>query len=153
MSTRELTEAQRQTLTTGLTWLYQTEQPDDAVADPHGIQSPAVDGRTYRFIPAGHSGAPVVVATIDNPNYIRPPMQQELTTLALQIERLGFPFDSTWNSNAEQGSVGLMVAAHPSLLAAARRRCPDHLNPLCGWEGCPWLADGTAKLHRPESWF
>lgn len=165
-----LTEAQMGTLQKGLGWLYSTEQDDpQSIVSHHGINAPVVEGRRYTFIPAGSRpvGAPVIVVTVADPQYTGPLASQtltnplepgELSALALQIERFGYPFHDTWNGKSETGSVGLMVAAHPSLLAALERQrqgCPDHPRQrLCSWNEppCPWYSIHAAKLRVPEGW-
>jgi len=152
-------------LTAGLLWLYRTKQPNHAVIDQFGVRSPTVGDRYYRFLAAGYNQFPVVVVDVADPHYVGPLGEQELvnplatdevTHLALHIERLGFPFNSTWNGEQETGSVGLMVMAEPTLLAALKRYqggCPVHGSVFCSQKHeCSWLAEGTARIERPEGW-
>lgn len=122
------------TLTAGLRWLYETEQPDNACQEHHGLllRAPTTN-RLYSFIPA-NDGRRVVVAVnvatiewIDNgPNELKTPANPlepgELVALAADLRALGFEVTSTWNGHPQTtGSVGLARPAHPSLLAAVDR--------------------------------
>lgn len=50
------------TLAAGLVWLYETEQPCDALVQPQGIALPAVADRRFIFVPdVGGQGAAVGV--------------------------------------------------------------------------------------------
>ncbi|MFJ6440241.1 hypothetical protein [Streptomyces sp. NPDC091649] len=129
-------------LTAGLRWLYETEQPDNAWQEHHGLLLPEpATNRLYRFIPA-NDGRRVVVAVdvasiewIDNgPNELKTPANPlesgELAALAADLGALGFEVTSTWGGHPQTtGSVGLARTAHPSLLAAVdryRAGCLDH---------------------------
>lgn len=164
----ELTTAQRDTLRAGMDWLYRTEQTDPAsIVSHHGIGSPAVDGRSFVFVPSGFHpvDAPVVVVSVADPRYEGPlsqrvlvnPLQPgEMAVVEAQLREWGHEIHSSWNGLHEHGSVGLATPAHPSLLAALarnRKGCPHHPKEiLCDWDGCPWYRTHTAKLQRPDGW-
>jgi hypothetical protein len=124
-------------LTTGLRWLYETVQPDNAHQQHHGIVigHPAAN-RYYGFCPAGARNLPVVSVNVAKAEYRQygPPANpldpDELDALAEELRRRGFHVDDTWNGHpGVTGSVGLARRAHPSLVAAVeryRRGCPVH---------------------------
>lgn len=129
-------------LDTGLGWLYDTVQPDDAHATHHGIVLRLPDAnRIYGFYPESTLKRPVVVADvakvewIDNgPNRLKTPANpiepDELKALAVELERRGFLVQDAWNGHPGiTGSVGLDRPAHPTLLAAVdryRAGCLEH---------------------------
>ena len=150
-------------LTTGLHWLYETVQPDDAHAQHHGEMLAADGNRTYRFIPRGARNLPVVVVDVakvewtDNgpnqPNTPANPLEPgELADLAAELERRGYAVDGTWNGHPGiTGSVGLARPAHPTQIAAVERYhagCPEHpkRSVFCDCE--TWRA-GAARVVRP----
>ncbi|MEU8829399.1 hypothetical protein [Streptomyces sp900116325] len=120
-------------LTAGLSWLYGTEQPDNAWQH-HGLLLPVpATNRLYSFIPANDWKCPVVavdvakIEWIDNgPNELKTPANPlepgELEALAAELRTLGFKVTSAWNGHPQTtGSVGLARPAHPSLVAAVDR--------------------------------
>lgn len=129
-------------LDTGLNWLYDTVQPDNAHLHPRGLTLHLPEAnRQYSFCPTGARRPTVVsvdvlkVEWIDNgPNDLKTPANPlesgELEALAAELERRGFPAQDTWNGHPGiTGSVGLARPAHPSLVAAVdryRRGCTAH---------------------------
>lgn len=162
-----LTNTQLDTLRAGLDWLYR-EQPDDAsIVSHHGISSPVIDDRRYSFVPSGFHpvAAPVVIVSVSKPVYegpltrrelVNPLESNEVAVIEAQLREWGHEIHSSWNGKQENGSIGLVTPAHPSLLAALERQrqgCPDHPKQiLCGWDGCPWHRTHIAKLQVPEGW-
>lgn len=150
-------------LDTGLGWLYDTVQPDDAHQQHHGITIglPSAN-RIYGFCPAGWSNLPVVsveVAKVEHKldadgDWIpaNPLEPDELAALAAELERRGFPVNHTWNGHpGVTGSVGLVRPAHPTLVAAVdryRRGCVVHpeRSVFCDCEA--WNAEG-ARIVQP----
>jgi hypothetical protein len=146
-------------LDTGLRWLYETVQPDDAHQQHHGITIglPAAN-RIYGFCPTGAENLPVVVVNVAKPELrpyelpLNPVRQDELPALAVELERRGFKVRVTWNGHpAITGSVGLARPAHPSLVAAVQRYhrgCTVHpeRSVFCDCEA--WRAEG-ARIVRP----
>lgn len=128
-------------LDAGLCWLYDTEQPDDAHHQHHGIVLGLPDtNRLYGFCPAGWGNRPVVSVDVAKVEYkldgdgdtipANPLDVLELDALAAELKRRGFTPSSTWNGHpGVTGSVGLARAAHPTLTAAVdryRRGCIVH---------------------------
>lgn len=163
-----LTNAQLDTLRAGLDWLYRTEQADNAsIVSHHGVNAPVADGRRYRFVPTGFhpAKAPVIVVAVAEPQYegpmnrrklVNPLEPSELAAIEAQLREWGHQIHSSWNGTHEDGSIGLVDPAHPSLLAALERQrqgCPDHPKKiLCSWDGCSWHSTHIAKLQVPEGW-
>ena len=121
-------------LDTGLGWLYETVQPDDAHQQHHGIVLGLPEAnRRYGFCPHGYRSRTVVIVDvakvdwIDNgPNDLKTPANplepNELEALADELRRRGFTVDDTWNGHpGVTGGVGLARPAHPSLVAAVQR--------------------------------
>lgn len=155
----------QQHLQAGIQWLFEVEQPEDALVTQFGAASPSVGNRRYGFMPTGwhrKPAAPVVSVTVAQPQYAGDPPERhlvnplepdELELLSAQLEAFGLEVDSTWNGHEDTGSVGLVAPAHPSLLAAFDRYtngCPEHRTTMCGWQKCPWLTDGIARLRHPQ---
>ncbi|MFC9285660.1 hypothetical protein [Streptomyces sp. NPDC057052] len=129
-------------LDTGLAWLYDTVQPDDAHQQHHGLTLHLPEAnRWYGFCPSGAQHRPVVsvdvinVEWIDNgPNSLQTPANPlepgELPALVRELYRRGFESTGTWNGHpGVSGSVGLVRPAHPTLVAAVdryRRGCTVH---------------------------
>lgn len=151
-------------LDTGLGWLYDTVQPDDAHADHHGIILGLPEtNRRYGFCPAGYRSRTVVVVDvakvewIDNgPNDLKTPANPiesgELDALADELRSRGYDVDTTWNGHPGiTGSVGLAHTAHPTLGAAVdryRRGCLAHPKRSVFCECEAWRA-GFARVVRP----
>lgn len=150
-------------LDTGLGWLYDTAQPDDARTDHHGIVLHLPDAnRWYGFSPTGANHLPVVsvdVAKVEHKldadgDYIpaNPLEPDELAALAAELEQRGHKVDSTWNGHpGVSGSVGLVRPAHPTLVAAVdryRRGCTVHpeRSVFCDCEA--WTA-GFSRVVQP----
>lgn len=151
-------------LDTGLQWLYETVQPDDAHQQHHGITiSHPEANRIYGFCPTGAMNLPVVFVDVAKPEYrdhlppANPLEPDELATLAAELERRGFAMRTTWNGHPGiTGSVGLVRPAHPSLVAAVdryRRGCTVHpqRSVFCDCEH--WTAEGRRIVHpkRPTT--
>lgn len=152
-------------LDTGLGWLYDTVQPDDAHQQHHGIvlHLPEVN-RWYGFCPDGARHLPVVSVNVIKPEWIdngfnrpstlaNPLGSDELPQLAEELRRRGFESFGTWNGHpSDTGSVGLVREAHPTLTAAVQRYhrgCTAHpeRSVFCDCEH--WRAEG-ARIIRPS---
>ncbi|MFF7067339.1 hypothetical protein [Streptomyces pseudovenezuelae] len=152
-------------LDTGLGWLYDTVQPDDAHASHHGIVLHLPDAnRCYGFCPSGYRSRTVVIVDvarvewIDNgPNALQTPANPiekgELDALAEELRSRGYDVGDTWNGHpGVTGSVGLVRPAHPSLVAAVdryRRGCTAHPNRSVFCDCDHWRAEG-ARIIRPQ---
>lgn len=150
-------------LARGLNWLYETEQPPNALANHHGPTSPVVNHRSYRFIPSGKLGLPVLVVDLDGAhtytriqigkeNRIAYPMHRaEIEKIALAIKN-EVSIVETWNG---EGSVSvsylLSRRAHPTLLDAVKREhdrcCEEHRATISG--RCKDWAAGYEHLNQP----
>lgn len=150
-------------LDAGLTWLYDTEQPDTAHQQHHGITlSLPASNRVYGFCPDGWQRLPVVSVDVgkvehkldaDGDSIPANPLESlELDSLVVELARRGFEASSTWNGHpGVTGSVGLVRAAHPTLTAAVeryRRGCTVHpeRSVFCDCEA--WRDEG-ARIIRP----
>jgi hypothetical protein len=149
------------TVDAGLAWLYDTEQPDTAILQHHGVPLPAVGNRRLSFCPVGFNRQPVVVVNVVTVTYIEDSLRPhnplaagELEALAALIGRSA-PVSTTWNGHpAATGSIGLARPAHPSLVAAVTRyhaRCPEHDSVFCSRTGCGWYRDGHRTVIYPHS--
>ncbi|KUH38409.1 MULTISPECIES: hypothetical protein [Streptomyces] len=152
-------------LDTGLGWLYDTVQPDDAHQQHHGIQLHLPEAnRWYGFCPSGAQHRPVVsvdvinVEWVDNgPNTQQTPANPlepgELPALVKELYRRGFESTGTWNGHpGVSGSVGLVRPAHPTLVAAVdryRHGCPLHPNRSVFCDCEQWTA-GFGRVVRPD---
>lgn len=154
-----------QILDTGLSWLFDTEQPDDAHSQHHGIVLHLPDAnRWYGFCPAGARNRPVVTVDVtkvkheqdDDGDWIpaNPLTPTELQELAEELRRRGFDVDDTWNGHpGVTGSVGLVRPAHPSLVAAVdryRRGCIKHPQRSVFCDCDAWNA-GFSRVVRPAA--
>lgn len=145
-----MAENNEQVLAAGLAWLYDTEQPDDALVSRHGEMLPGVGNRSFGFVPQGWDGYPVVVVEVASIEYkvergyevpANPLEPGELEDLTGQLAALGVTVISTWNGHpAITGSLALQRSAHSSLLAAVSRcsaGCLEHPREsvfcTCGW--------------------
>lgn len=154
-----MTTTNEQILAAGLRWLFEIEQPGDALISHLG-ETAAVDGnRLITFIPVAADGHPVVVVDVTNIAYRTDPRgyevpdnplgPDELTGLAAGLAAMGAEVARTWNGHPSvTGSLGLARLAHPSLRAAVdryRAGCPVH--PEKGvFCPCGWYAAGKAKI-------
>lgn len=147
-------------LDTGLGWLFDTVQPDDAHQQHHGISiSLPSANRVYGFCPDGFEHRPVVSVEVAKPELqmygppLNPLEPDELFDLAQELERRSFTVRTTWNGHpGTGGSVGLVRDAHPTLVAAVQRYhrgCTVHpeRSVFCDCER--WRAEG-ARIVRPE---
>lgn len=154
--------ATRAVLAAGLTWLYDTPQPDDAIANHHGY-SVVVGERRYRFIGQGINWGPVVVVDVPDPQYEHRGHDRvvvngldgpaEMRRVADALAEMGHRVASQWNGSegCETGSLGLADRPHPTLTAALRRYhdgCPTHGGVFCPGE-CRWLRDGLDRAVQP----
>lgn len=146
-------------LDTGLGWLYDTVQPNDAHQQHHGITIGHPEAnRLYGFCPTGAENLPVVSVNVARPEYrdhegpSNPLRPDELFDLATELEARGYTVRTTWNGHpAVTGSVSLVQPAHPTLVAAVdryRRGCTMHpaRSVFCDCEH--WRAEG-ARIIRP----
>ena len=150
-------------LDTGLNWLYETVQPDDAHQQHLGIvlHLPAAN-RWYGFCPDGAQHLPVVSVDVIKPEWIdngfnrpmtlaNPLSPDELPALAEELRNRGFESFGTWNGHpGATGSVGLTRKAHPTLVAAVERYhrgCTEHpdRSVFCDCEA--WRAEGARAVH------
>jgi hypothetical protein len=144
-------------LDAGLTWLYDTVQPDDAHQFHLGtsIDLPAYN-RYYGFCPDGGEHLPTVIINVGKLRFLPGRLQEhpltprELDDLAAELERRGFPVRATWNGfPASTGSVGLARPAHPTMVAAVERYhrgCTVHpkRSVFCDCEH--WRAEGARGI-------
>jgi hypothetical protein len=153
-------------LDTGLNWLYDTVQPDNAHQQHHGITLGLPEAnRWYGFCPDGARHLPVVSVNVGKPEWIdngfnrpmtlaNPIDADELPRLAEELRRRGFEPHDTWNGHpGDTGSVGLVRPAHPTLVAAVQRYhrgCTVHpqRSVFCDCEA--WRAEG-ARIVRPAA--
>jgi hypothetical protein len=149
-------------LAAGLRWLYETEQPDGAALQHHGVTL-AVDGnRWFRFLPSGDHREVIVVVNVaevewrDVDSWTKAPMNPlelgELAKLASELDTLGAHVVDVWNGHPGiTGSLRLARPAHPSLLSAVDRYhagCPEH--PKRGvFCDCDWYAKASALIVQP----
>lgn len=152
-------------LDTGLGWLYDTVQPDDAHQQHHGITLGLPEAnRWYGFCPDGARHLPVVIVNVSKPRWIdngfnqpmtlaNPLDPDELPALADELRRRGFESYSTWNGHpGDSGSVGLVRPAHPTLVAAVERYhrgCTVHPNRSVFCDCEQWTA-GFRRVVRPD---
>lgn len=146
-------------LDTGLNWLYDTTQPDDAHQQHHGITigHPAAN-RYYGFCPTGAENLPVVTVNVAKVEYrdYEPPVNPlepgELFDLAQELEARGYTVRTTWNGHpAVTGSVSLVQPAHPTLVAAVQRYhrgCTVHPERSVFCDCDAWTAEGR-RIVRP----
>lgn len=155
-------------LAAGLRWLYQTEQPEDAILQHHGVtlvgdrsrSFPAINrARLMGFAPAAADGSVVVWTEVAGNDYddraepLHRLLPEELEVMTRMIESLGETVARTWNGHpAPTGSLALERPAHPTLAAAVKRYnqgCSDH--PAKGvFCQCDWYRIGREKLRLPE---
>ncbi|MEV7034566.1 hypothetical protein AB0N99_30595 [Streptomyces sp. NPDC093272] len=151
-------------LATGLNWLYDTVQPDDAHTTHHGLILGLPEAnRRYGFCPSGYGSPTVVIVDvakvewIDNgPNQLPTPGNPiepgELDALAEELNRRGHKVAGSWNGHPGiTGSVGLARVAHPSLAAAVdryRRGCTVHPERRVFCDCATWRA-GFSRTVRP----
>jgi hypothetical protein len=133
----------------GMRWLYDTEQPDIAIARSDGEALPSTGGRTLRFIPRGHPGGTVVCIESTVPAAdSRPVTPAELDAFAGLLEDLDVDIHRRWIKYPRaSGCLALRAPAHPSLCAAVaryQRGCPvHHHRNLCT---CTESVEGRAAL-------
>lgn len=149
------------TITAGLRWVYETEQPGDAVLQHHGLSLPVVENRRFSFCPTGwaeHVVIVVSVAKVELGGPYEPPRNplapDELVAVTAALADLGADVVKTWNGHPSiTGSLALTRPAHPSLVAAVKRYhagCPQHRTVFCGSKvGCSWYRDGYARIVQP----
>ena len=149
-------------LRAAVAWLFEVEQPDDAVLQHHGLWVGRDERFAFEAVPAGAGGAPLVVVDValvewtgHGPEHRpkNPITQDEHDAMIAALSPLVAVRD-TWNGpGAITGSYALAGRAHPSLLAAVERYhrgCPTHRSVFCGrQELCGWYADGRARIIAP----
>lgn len=155
-------QAVRAVLAAGLTWLFDTVQPDGAIVTHHGPNHAAGQRFRLAFAPLK---APVVIVYVSDPRYedkgasralLNALTEDEMRGVASLLAELGRPPIDQWNgAGGESGSFRLVGPLHPSLDAACARYradCPVHNTVFCGQrEGCTWLKDGSGLVVEP-SW-
>lgn len=154
------------TLAAGLAWLYDIEQPADALVTHLGapVHHRQVGDRRLRFYPDG-GGMPIVVSDVvgsrydpDRGRYV--PAYRGATERGLMhasLAHLGRPVADTWNGERinDSASYRLFDMIHPSLRAAREyygAGCPEHAGtPFCGQDkrDCPWFRDGASRTLHP----
>ncbi|MGD9989399.1 hypothetical protein [Pseudonocardia sp.] len=135
-------------LDAGLRWLFDTEQPDNALA-PFAASLDAAE-RHLTFNPAWHPiGQPARPRIWLSTWPITELSDRELVAfkraLAARVPVHSTPARDGWL---------LARDAHPSLLAAVGRHydpgCPEHGNRQCELrDDCPWRPEGRAALRPP----
>ena len=147
---RDLTNAHvRAILSTGLAWMYDVDQPANALTQHHGEASPAVGTRRYGFCPTGAENLPVITVHVARPQWssgnnmsLLNPIggADEMKLISTLVEEFGYPVREWWNGHGDSGSIGLVRPAHRTLRAAVRTYkagCPTHPNEgvfcKCGW--------------------
>jgi len=149
-------EMHRGVLCSGLSWLYDTEQPASAVLQHHGEGLASQGNRGLRFIPSGWGGRVVIIVDVTKVEYgtnpgtrrpLNPLAVGELDAFTALLADLGHKVVHTWNGHpAVTGSLALAEPAHPSLQAAVARYhagCPTHRTTLCR---CGWYRQGNRHL-------
>lgn len=148
-------------LTAGLTWLFDTAQPPDAICHHLGPSRATAD-RVFGFIPRCAGGGPVVTMCLTHPTYdnrdnlTNPLTRHDVDALWADLKRRGHGIASSWNGKGTHTlSVQLLRPARPGLIVAVdnyARGCPHHSgNVFCGADrnGCTYLDDRMAMLVRP----
>lgn len=144
----------------GLRWLYDTEQPRDALLQPGGVALPPVRGRWYIFAPGLRSPGAAIVVHPGAPGDSDPVKEldmAELSGLAATVTQLAGIGARVTSATPRMGRIDLDAAAHPSLVDAVRRYlsgCPPHRQKGCGHARgaqapCRWYADGFSRLIQP----
>lgn len=133
----------------GLRWLYDTEQPDNAIARHDGQAAITAGRRTLRFIPRGRVGFATIRVEITSPTTDAKPLAAgELAVLADLLDDMGITVEHTWIEYPEtSGCLALRRPAHPSLCEAVARYhqgCPVHRHQHR--RNCHWYTAGTAAL-------
>ncbi len=147
------------TLLAGLRWLHDTEQPEGAILQHHGVVLEGVGNRRFGFIPSGRADRAIVTVDVAHLTWevktfriTNPLRRTELTELTAQLATLSAEVVGTWNGHpAPTGSLALARPAHPTLLAAVARYhagCPTHSakTVLCD---CDWYTTGNALIVAP----
>lgn len=155
----------RQVLAAGLAWLFDTEQPPDALVRD-GRLSTLVDGVRFTFV-AGENGRAVLVVAVAEPRFERtgasarfgayrvtnPVNADLLAAIPRLLDELGHLVAQMWGSE-QSTSYRLRGTVHPTLVDAVQRfegGCPAH-GRITEWSaaGCGWLGHGTGQLVAPE---
>lgn len=160
MDTTTRLDMLRHVVAVSLDWLYDTEQPDGAILNHHGItpwrSEPA--NRYLEVCPRVKDDLPVLVLEVLHRDHHGPASRPrntlergELEQLATIVQELGEPVLDIWNGHpATTGSVQLARPAHPTLVAAVERYhrgCPDHTGGV--FCGCGWYAVGNRLIRKP----
>ena len=141
----------------GLRWLYDTEQPTNAIARSDGQALPSTGGQTLRFIPREHPGGTVIrIETTLTTADPYPVAGKDLDNFAGLLDDLDVHVHRRWiEYPGASACFALFPPAHPSLCAAVaryERGCAVHRDrDLCACteyvEGRAALI-GIAQLHR-----
>lgn len=136
-------------LLSGLRWLYDTEQPNNAILQHHGERLDSLGNRHVTFCPAGNAGRVVIILHVTHVDVgacwpARNPLRPgELDHLADLLTDIGETVVDRWNGHPHvTGSIALARPAHPSLQAAVQRYyagCPTHNTVFCD---CGWFRSG-----------
>jgi hypothetical protein len=153
-------------LAAGLRWLFDTEQPDTAILQHHGLRLAADGNRTFRFIPYGWNKHAIVVVDVTRVEQVsrgawtepaNPLDPDELIRLSAELAGLDAEVIHTWNGHpGTSGSLALEEPAHPSLVAAVYRYlsgCPDHAmkHAMRGvFCDCGWYQRGRTQVVLPQ---
>lgn len=150
----------RATIATGLTWIFDTVQPDGVIDSHHGLTR-TVGDRTFMFIPRGYAGSPIAVMEIrdgarsynGHGDLINPLTHDDVAEFKAALADLGYEQIEHWNgAGTSTVSVQLVGQAHPTLTAAIaryNRGCPTHNSVFCSRDNCTWFRDGREMLISP----
>jgi hypothetical protein len=156
-------------LAAGLTWLYETEQPEGAIMQHHGatMWAPEIN-RSVQLCPVAWSGLPVIVVEVARTVRRWPDASLasdrhyeiangytagELERIVGLVQDLGRGVADFWNGHpgCASGSIALTDKAGPSAGPVHRylAHCPTHDTVFCGHKGCTWYRDGRALVVPP----
>lgn len=146
----------------GLAWLYEVEQPDDAVQQHHGESTAWAPERRITFVPRGWDGTPLVMLDASperwdhsrkEPVLLNPLTHDEWSDLRRLLDLLGVAIGSEWNGPpGGSGSLALVQTCSRSLEATVTRYlrgCPTHESVFCYAKGCDWFKAGRKRLVLP----
>jgi hypothetical protein len=152
-------------LQSGLDWIWESEHPEGALIQHHGIwctEGPFLDGRVkLRIIPEGHKTGPVVVFDLHEKEYgpeyelLNPFTKDEIDLLRSLVVACGSDVVDEWNGEG-YATVSLSPARRAShgvlqLVDTYRQGCPEH--PRKGvFCNCGWFSAGKDKVRFPEGW-
>jgi hypothetical protein len=136
-----------------LTWLYDTEQPADALVMPAGRELTFGNTDLSVGVRPGVTG-PTLVLSLPRPGQSlnRAQWDEWQTLVAKLAKKHQTAIARTFNGPpTHTGAVVLDAAAHPTLVAAVQRfqaGCPWHRG-ACRDEGCSWYSSGARIVVNP----